>query len=127
MERAIQTSDPDIASSYGGAEDPQVHKGPTPRGLMPQVTYKPARQQKESGGIRTIEFSVNGEEGIRLSDALEGNWVNFDSRDDGISFGDGRLQIMIRLQVRLAVITSTQAPQLNFSFRLSDAHPGNQR
>ena len=29
-----------------------------------------------------IEFVVDGEEGIRLSDALKGNWVGFEGRDE---------------------------------------------
>jgi hypothetical protein len=72
-----------------------------------QETYKPARQQKELVGRQTIEFSVFGKEGIRLSDALEGNWVGFEGRDDRSLFGDDRLQIMIRLHVRLPATVFT--------------------
>jgi len=107
MERAIQTYNPDTASSSEGEEDPQAHGSPTPRRLVPQETYKPVRQQEELGGPQTIEFFVYGEEGIRLSDALEGNWVGFEGRDDRSLFGDDRLQIMIRLQVRFPATVRT--------------------
>jgi len=107
MERAVQTSDPDTASSSEGEEDPQAHNGPTPRRLVPQETYKPPKQKKEPGGPQIIEFFVYGGEGIRLSDALEGNWVGFEGRDDRSLFGDDRLQIMLRLQVRLPATVRT--------------------
>jgi hypothetical protein len=70
------------------------------RNLVPQVPYKPARQASFTGSD-TIEFVVNGKEGIRLSDALEGKWLGFVGRDDNHLFEGGRLQIILRLQVRL--------------------------
>jgi hypothetical protein len=70
--------------------------------VLPQETYKPPRYQKELGGIQTIEFSVYGEKGIRLSDALEGKWAGFDGRDDTPLIGDDRIVIILRLQVRLS-------------------------
>jgi len=101
MEMAIQTSSPDTATRGEGEKDSQVHNGPTTRKMVPQEIFKPARQQKELRDFRVIEFSVNGEKGVRLSDALEENWGGFESRDDRSLFGDDRLQIMVRLHVRL--------------------------
>ena len=42
---------------------------------------------------------VDGVEGIRLSDASEGNWKGFEGRDDRSLFEGDRLQIIIRLHV----------------------------
>lgn len=74
--------------------------GPTLRTLVPQKVYIPPRQQRELGGSQTIEFSVRGGSGIRLSDALEGRWAGLEGRDDDSLFGDDRTQIMLRLHVR---------------------------
>ena len=103
-ERAAQTSDPDVANGSGGEGGPPIYKGRAPRRLVPQETYKPARQQKELEGPEIIEFFVWGKKGVRLSDALEGNWVGFNGRDDRSLFSGDRLQIMIRLQVRLVLL-----------------------
>ena len=51
-------------------------------------------------GSKDIEFVVDGEEVIRLSDALEGKWAGFEGWDDRSLFEGGRLQIIIRLRVR---------------------------
>ena len=51
----------------------QAHVQPVPRDPVPQVAYKSARRQKQFTGSEVIEFVVDGEEGIRLSDALKGN------------------------------------------------------
>jgi len=101
MEIATQTSDPDNAGGGGDGEGPQGHSDSTIRKLVEQETFKPTRQQKGFWYSHVIEFSVNGEKGIRLSDASEGNWGGFEGRDDRSLFGDNRLQIMVRLHVRL--------------------------
>jgi len=106
-ERATQT---DATSGGEDEEIPQARGGVTARELVPQETYKPARQQKELGDLQAIEFSVRGDIGIRLSDALEGNWKGFEGRDDRSLFGGDRLQIMVRLRVRL-LITIHISPQ----------------
>jgi hypothetical protein len=61
------------------------------------VPYKSARRQAGFTGSDVIEFAVNGEKGIRLSNALEDNWVGFEGRDDRSLFD--RPQIIIRLHV----------------------------
>lgn len=106
-ERAIQTSDSDTVRGGEDKESSQARGGVTARKLVPQETYKPVRQQKELGDSQVVEFSVCGENGIRLSDALEGNWKGFEGRDDRSLFGDDRLQIMFRLRVRLPIIMHT--------------------
>lgn len=88
-------------------EDRKFCGGSTSRKLVPQETYKPPRHQKGLSGIQTVEFSVYGEKGIRLSDVLEGKWAGFDGRDDRPLFGDHRLSIMLRLQVRLSATART--------------------
>jgi hypothetical protein len=85
-------------------EDHQVHNASTPRELVPQDIYKPPRQQKPFGNPNAFEFFVHGEKGIRLSDALEGKWDGFEGRDNLCWFGDDRVQITLRLRVRLLVI-----------------------
>lgn len=69
------------------------------RHTLSQIPYKPIRCQKKFVGSDTIDFVVNCEEGIRLSDASEGNWEGFEGRDDRSLFGD-RPQIIFRFQVR---------------------------
>ena len=110
MEWALQSSDPDTASGGENEVAPKARNSPTIRKLVPQETFKPARQQKEFGASQVIEFSVNGEKGICLSDASEENWEGFDGRDDRSFFGDDRRQIMVRLHVRLPAIIFT-SPQ----------------
>ena len=93
-----------------GSEDEggsQAHNGPTTRKLVPQETFKAARQQKERWDPQVIEFSVYGKKGIRLSDASEENWAGLEGRDDRSLFGEGRNQIMVRLHVRLPTIVHT--------------------
>lgn len=68
--------------------------------LVRQEIYRSIRHHTEFVGSKDIEFIVDGEEGIRLSDALEGKWAGFEGWDDSSLFGGNRLQIIIRLQVR---------------------------
>ena len=93
---------------------------------MPQEAFKPARRQKVLGGSQTIEFSVDGGKGIRLSDASGENWAGFEDRDDRSLFG-GRLQIMIRLHVRLPAIVRISPWRLTFPSSSLDVCHGNQR
>lgn len=72
---------------------------PTVHCFVPQEPYKSTRPASP----KVIEFVVNREVGIRLSDALAGNWANFEGRDDRSLFDGDRLQIIIRLQVGLSV------------------------
>jgi len=128
MEWAIQTSNPDSASGGEDEEPPKAHNNPTIRKPVPQETYKPARQQKEFWGTQAIEFFVNGEQGICLSDASEGNLDGFDGRDDRSLFGDDRLQIMVRLHMRrLPTIILTSLAITNFPSSLLGVCHGNQR
>ena len=127
MEWPIQTSDPDTVTGSEDKEDPQAHDCPTTRELVPQEIFKPARQQKERWDSQVIEFSVYGEEGIRLSDALEGNWAGFEGRDDRSLFGDGRNQIMVRLHVRPPAIVHTPPRWLILPSSSSSACRGNRR
>jgi hypothetical protein len=82
-----------------GQDELQTHQ-PASRKLAPQEIYKPARQKTifESPGV--VEFVVDGKEGIRLSDALGGNWGGLEGRDDRSLFEGDRLQILLRLNVR---------------------------
>ena len=114
MESVGQTPDPDAVNRGGERLDSRIHGCPTPTGLVPQQTYKPARRQREFKGPQAIEFFVHGEKGIRFSDALEGNWGGFERRDDRSLFSDDRVQIIIRLRVRLAAIARAQPRQLTF-------------
>jgi len=97
----IRTSAPDATSRTDDVTNSQAHYGRTQRKLIPQVPYRAAKQQRDVEGPWIIEFSVYGEKGIRLSDALEENWAGFEGRDDRSLFGDDRVQIMIRLHVGL--------------------------
>lgn len=101
MEWAIQTSDPDTVNRGEEGEESRAHGGLATRKLVPQKTFKPARRQNKSWDSQVVKFSVHGEEGVRLSDVLEGNWLGFEGRDEMPLSGDDRLQIMIRLHVRL--------------------------
>ena len=102
-EKAIQTIQSDlVVESYPG-EDHDVlhytHKRSTPvHSPIFQEIYKPTRRADP----KVIEFIVKGEVGVRLSDALEGNWVGFGGRDDRSLFDGDRHQILIRLHVRLS-------------------------
>ena len=103
---AVQTIGSDHMSvKDGGRERPQARQQPAPRGPVPQEIYKPARYRAEFGGSNVVEFVVDGEKGIRLSDALEGNWVGFEGRDDRTLFEGDRQQIILRLHVRHLVPT----------------------
>lgn len=99
MDRIIQAP---RHGTVGGGEsegDLQVYNHLPSRMLVPQETYKPPRQQREVEGPRAIEFFARGQRGIRLFDALEGNWTGFDGRDDRHLFEEGRLTIIVRMQV----------------------------
>lgn len=72
-----------------------------------------------------IEFVVDGERGIRLSDVLEENWVGLEGRDDRSLFEGTRLQIILRLHVRRSLNVSCH--YLIASSSLWDVHPGSQR
>jgi hypothetical protein len=105
-EKATQTIDPRAASDpEGGQGEPQTRQ-PFPRELASQEVYKFARQLTRPGSLDVVKFVVDGEEGIRLSDALEGNWKGFEGRDDRSLFKGVRLQIILRVHVR----SSTCAP-----------------
>jgi hypothetical protein len=98
--KVTQTVDLHAASDYkDGQDEPQTHQ-PVSRKLAPQEVYKAARQQVGFRSSGVIEFVVDGKEGIRLSDALEGNWKGFEGRDDRSLFEGVRLQILLRLHVR---------------------------
>lgn len=60
-------------------------------------------------GPEVVEFVVNGEPGIRLSDASDGNWVGLEGRDDRSLFEGERVQIIVRLHVSLS--TNTHHPR----------------
>ena len=92
-------SNPASRSSYR-QERPQANRQSTPRSPTRQETYKVARCRAEFKDRKIIKFIVNGREGIRLSDALEGNWAGFEGRDDRSLFGGDHSQIIMRLQVR---------------------------
>ena len=77
----------------------QTHQ-PVLRKLAPQEIYKTARQQAGFRSAGVIEFAVDGKEGLRLSDAQEGNWKGFEGRDDRALFEGDRHQILLRLHVR---------------------------
>lgn len=83
-----------------GAEIHQAGNCQTLRELIPQDIYQPPRQKKKFKEFRVIEFSVRGEKGLLLSDALEGKWDGFDGRDDKPFSCDDGAQIMLRLRVR---------------------------
>lgn len=90
-------------SEGSGQGRPQGYRRPTPRGSARQETYKLSRRRAEFEGSDIIRFVVNGEEGIRLSDALEDNWEGLEGRDDRSLFRGDRLQVILRLQVRDSV------------------------
>ena len=94
------------SGSNGRQEQLQAHRRPIPRGPARQETYKLTRRHAEFEGSDIIKFIVNGEEGIRISDALEGNWEGLEGRDDRSLFRGDRLQIILRLQVRDSVYPS---------------------
>ena len=99
-ENAAQTDDLHAASEReGGQDEPQTYQ-PVPRKLASQEIYRPARQQAGFRSSGVVEFVVEGKEGIRLSDALKGNWKGFEGRDDRSLFEGVRLQILLRLHVR---------------------------
>ena len=126
-ELSIQTSSEGTPGRSELEENCRVYSGPTPRILASQVVYKPPRRQKELGGPDAIDFSVRGERGICLSDALEGNWAGFVGRDDNHLFGDSphRLVIMFRLHVGFDCSHLTLATDSSPSS--SDVGPGNRR
>jgi hypothetical protein len=99
-EKAIQTIQLDfLGESHVGKEKPRVDRQSIPLWLLSQKTYRSNRLRGFCDS-NVIKFFVNGEEGIRLSDASEGVWVGLDDRDERLLF-EGRSQIMVRLHVRL--------------------------
>lgn len=115
-ERPIQTGESNpVADDSVGNEHP-AHSWPILHGLVPQETYRPARQARLIDS-RIIYFIVNGEMGIRLSDASKGNWMGFEGRDDRALFEGNRTQIMLRLLVRLPVDDISICCANQFSFQ----------
>ncbi|KAF9649965.1 hypothetical protein BDM02DRAFT_3112728 [Thelephora ganbajun] len=99
-EKAVQTIQLDPASEGNMVQGrPQIYQRPTPGKLVPQETYKPPRRQAEFSGSDAIVFIIDGKEGIRLSDASEGNWEGFEGGEDRSLFDGNRLQVMIRLHL----------------------------
>ena len=96
--RGTQTPDQNTGGRSEHEEDRQLDD-PGWYKLLPREAYKPPRRQGEAGGPNTIEFSVRGGRGIRLSDTLEGGWGGLEDRDDRLSFGVNRLTITLRLHV----------------------------
>ena len=78
--------------SNHGRGQPLAHQRPTPRSPARREIYELTRRYVEFEGSNAIRSVVNGEEGIRLSDALEGNWKGFEGRDDRSLFDCDRLQ-----------------------------------
>ena len=81
-------------------EHAQASQSPTSLRLVSQVAFKSSRHQAKFTGSESIVFNVDGQEGVRLSDTLEGNWVGLKGRDDRSLFDDNRLHVLIRLHVR---------------------------
>ena len=126
-ELSIQTSSEGTPGRSELEENRRVYNGPTSRILVPQVAYKTSRRQKEPGGPDAIDFSVRGERGISLSDALEGNWAGFVGRDDKDLFGDSPHRLVIMFRLHVGFDCSHLTPATDSSSSLSDAGPGNQR
>jgi len=100
-EKAIQATQSDPTNEGGNGQGrPQPSRLPEPRDPVPQEAYKPTRNHAGFAGSEVIRFVVDGEEGIRLSEALEANGVGFEGRDDRSLFQGDRLQIILRLHVR---------------------------
>lgn len=79
-------------------ERPQARMEQTLFELAHQEPYK-LRRRGEFVDPSVIKFVVNGQEGIRLSDASECNWEGFEDGDDRSLFGWDRSQILVRLHV----------------------------
>ena len=119
-DKAIQTVDPNTSGGcQAGQEELQTLQ---PRKLVPQESYRAPGQPRNFGNTNPIEFIVNGEEGIRLSDVSEDKWVGFEGGDDRSLFEGERLQIMIRLHVRL-VRCALIPLMLNFPFKFVGCSP----
>ena len=102
-EKAVQTIQSDSTSeSTNRQEQPLTPRRPIPRDPVPQETYRSNRHSAVFVGTG-IDFVVDSVEGIRLSDASEGNWAGFEGRDDRSLFEDHRHQIIIRLHVGYSV------------------------
>ena len=84
-------------SVNSGQMRPRTH----PRSLARQEAYKSTRHHAEFAGPNVIRFVVDGEEGLRLSDASAGNWEGFEGRDDRSLFEGNRAQIIIRLHASI--------------------------
>lgn len=90
-----------MADSHAREQRAAANLKPTLNRPILQVLYKPTRFARfESPEV--IDFIVNGEVGLHLSDALEGNWEGLKGRDDKHFFGGNQSQIIIRLQVGLS-------------------------
>lgn len=101
---AYKTINPDASSECKVCrEEPKVNKPPIVRKLAPQEFYGSIRKPTNFRSSYTIEFRVDGQEGIRLSDASEDNWVGLEGRDDRLLFEGDYLQMIIRLHVRYSV------------------------
>ena len=116
-----------MSESDNQQERPRALQLPTPRNLAPQESYRPTPHHAGFTGSGTIKFVVNGEDGIRLSDASEGNWVGFEGRDDRTLFEGERLQIIIRLHVSHPISVRHQLCCLILAPSSSGVRPGNQR
>lgn len=104
-EIGAQTIDFDTTGKHEhGREAHQTDRPPVVRELAPQETYKIPRRPRGvgvTGKPDVIEFIADGKRGIRLSDVSEDNWARFEGGEDRPLSNEGRLQIIIRLHVRL--------------------------
>jgi len=100
----------------------QMCRPPLKHKMAPQELYKATRHLTGFGESDIIEFIVDSEEGICLSNASEDNWVGFKGGDDRSLFEGDRLQIMIRLHVRLGRCVPTSLMS-NFPFKFVGCSP----
>lgn len=86
---------------YDGGEQREAYRQPQRHPILQEV-YVPTRLAGFVGPD-VIEFVVNGEVGIRLSDVSDGNWIGLEGRDDQSLFEGERGQIIVRFHVSLFI------------------------
>ena len=88
---------------------------PPSRSLISQTPYAPPRIPRRFVAADPVSFSVNGVPGISISQAVAGEHVGLDGKDEGVSTFE-RSKTLFRIQVRTTT-PRTSIPLMPYAVR----------